>query len=73
MNKFTKCIIEYNDDKTQEEVIIKATNDYTSELEDEQIFFYGLSLEELQNAMENKTLIENEWRVIKIVESLEEL
>ena len=73
MERFVKCVIEYDDDKTQQEVIIKTTNDISNEIEDEKIFFYGLSLKDLQNAMENKTLIENEWKVIKIIESLEEL
>lgn len=73
MIKFVKCIIEWNDDKSREEVIIKTTDDFTTEDEDEKIFFYGLSLEQLESAIKNKTLIENEWRVIEIVESLEEL
>lgn len=71
--KYVKCIIEYDDDKTREEIIIKTTNGYKSESEDEKIFFYGLSEKEIENAIKNKTLIENEWRIIKIVERLEEL
>lgn len=65
---YIKCLIEYADDETQMEVIIKTTNDYKDDYEDEKIFFYGLSENEIREDMKNGTLVENEWRILDILE-----
>lgn len=61
---YTYCTIQFIDDGTIYEVIIKA---YDSEDEyDELIFFYGLSKERLENACSSGEIFENEWRVLSV-------
>lgn len=69
---YTYCVIEWADDQTIEEVIIKA-NDEVLDEEDDSIFFYGMSREKLEQAMENHTCCENEWFVVDINETTDEL
>ncbi len=70
--KYIRCIIKYIDENLPKEVIIK-TNDEFIENEDDKIFFYGLSLVEIQDAVRNKTLLENEWEILEILEVMEEV
>lgn len=65
---YIKCKIEYADDKTQMEVVIKTTNDYKNDYEDEQIFFYGLSEKAIREFIKDETLVENEWKILEILE-----
>lgn len=65
---YTHCVIEWADDNSICEVIIKA-NDEIIEEEDDDIFFYGMSRDELEKAMENNTLCENEWYVREIYDT----
>ena len=41
-------------------------NENISNIDDDEIFFYGLSREELADAMMNHEAIEGEWYVIEI-------
>lgn len=59
---YTECIIQYVDDGTELNVIIKD-NDEMIEEEDENIFFYGLTRAELLTAWRTGDVVENEWRV----------
>ena len=69
---YTHCTIMWADDKSEMDVIIKA-NDEVIEEEDDSIFFYGMSREELDNALENHICCEGEWYVVDIYETTEEL
>lgn len=69
---YIKCRIEYADDKSQLDVIIKADDEFLDD-EDDAIFFYGLSLDNIQDAIRNETLVENEWKILKVLEVMEEL
>jgi hypothetical protein len=70
---YIRCLIEYADDKTQMEVIIKTTNDYKDDYEDDKIFFYGLSENEIREDIKNGTLVENEWKILDILEDGDEI
>ena len=70
---YIRCLIEYADDKTQMEVIIKTTNDYKDDYEDDKIFFYGLSENEIREDIKNGTLVENEWKILDILEVGDEI
>lgn len=63
---YTKCLIQWQDDLSEEEVIIKSNYEVLSR-EDDDIFFYGLSPLELTRACENGSLIEGEWKVLEIL------
>ena len=65
---YTKCLIEFVDDKQRIEVIIKDYNSYIDE-EDDYIFFYGLSRQDLINARDSGEAICNEWKVIEVYDS----
>ena len=69
---YTHCVIEWADDNTICEVIIKA-NDEIIDDEDDAIFFYGMSREQLEYAMENNICCEGEWYVREIFETTDEL
>lgn len=70
---YIKCKIEYIDDNSQLEVIIKANQGYDSDEEDEQIFFYGYSLEDIEELAKSHAVVESEWRILEILEVMEEL
>lgn len=70
---YIKCKIEYIDDNSQLEVIIKANQGYDSDEEDEQIFFYGYSLEDIEELAKSHAAVESEWRILEILEVMEEL
>lgn len=70
---YIRCLIEYADDKTQMEVIIKTTNDYKDDYEDDKIFFYGLSENKIREDIKNETLVENEWKILDILEVGDEI
>lgn len=63
-----KCRIEYVDDKSQMETCIKTNHQYKNDEEDEKIFFYGLSLEEVIDIVVNKKIVENEWKILEILD-----
>lgn len=69
---YVKCLIEWKDDETQDVVIIKTTEDFIEE-EDDSIFFYGLSLNEIKKIIENNEYIGNEWKILKVLEESEEI
>ena len=63
---FTICRIQFDDDKTEMEVVIKSNTEI--EKNDDAIFFYGYSPIRLQTAAETGELLEGEWRVLEILE-----
>lgn len=69
---FTRCVIEWADDNSIGEVIIKADETVVEE-EDDSIFFYGMSREKLEYAMENNICCEDEWYVKEIYETTDTL
>lgn len=71
-NIYNYCKIRFVDDGTEQDVIIKANNEVI-EAEDDLIFFYGLSLEQLQNACKTQEVLEGEWTVVSILYSVPEL
>lgn len=68
---YTYCTIQFIDDNTTQDVIIKANEDF--DIADEEIFFYGMTREELLTACENGDICEGEWRVIAVAETLDEI
>ena len=74
MPQYTWCSVEYVDDGFQTQGFIK---DFDSAEEDpdkdDQIFFYGVSREELLEACETGAVFENEWRVTEVGETVDTL
>ena len=70
---YIKCKIEYVDDKTQLDVVIQTNHTYKDEYEDEKIFFYGLSLEQVVDIVINKKVVENEWKILEIIDIGDEI
>ena len=68
---YTYCTIQFVDDGTTLDVIIKSFDD--EDEYDELIFFYGLSANKLRTACENKQVIEGEWIVLSVGESFDYL
>lgn len=68
---YTYCTIQFIDDNTTQDVIIKANEDF--DIADEEIFFYGLTRKELLTACELGNIFEGEWRVIEVAETLDEI
>ena len=67
-NMYTACLIRWEDSPKEEfEVIIKA-NDEIDERDDD-IFFYGLSRQQLLDLCDTGELVNDEWRVIKVYET----
>lgn len=64
---YTTCVIEWQNDKTQDTVIVKS-NDEVIESEDEQVFYYGLSYDLLADNHILDACVDNEWKVLAIVE-----
>lgn len=67
------CKVEFVDDNSQITTYIKTSNQYKDEEEDEKIFFYGLSLEEVVDMVVNKKNVENEWKIIEILDITNEI
>ena len=61
---YTEVIIEFADDHTTWEVVIKA--DCVLDEHDDEIFFYGLTREDLLERCDNHVLCEGEWYVIAV-------
>lgn len=61
---YTYCTIQWLDDKSEIDVIIKSSEEVDEH--DDQIFYYGLSPDFLRWAMSVNQTLEDEWRVIAI-------
>ena len=59
---YSKCRIQYVDDGSELDVIIKEGEDF--DVNDEDIFFYGLSADQLRQGMKDHTVFEGEWVVV---------
>lgn len=70
---YIKCKIEFVDDNSQSEVIIKANNEYLNEKEDDCIFFYGLTENQIREIIDKKEVCEGEWKILEIIEVSDEL
>lgn len=71
--RYTSCTIQWCDDGDIYDVVISALNDdyENPDINDDQIFFYGMSRSDLEKACENGDVIENEWKVLKVGESFD--
>ena len=67
---YTECTIQFIDDGTELDVIIKESCDAGDN--DDMIFFYGLSRDELLDACESGVVCEGEWKVISVGETWRE-
>ena len=63
---YVTCEIQWDNDGTQETVVIKE-NDEVLSAEDDSIFFYGLPLNVIKRFKKDNTLVEGEWRIKKIL------
>lgn len=70
---YIKCRIEFVDDNSQSEVIIKASDEYLDEKEDDYIFFYGLTENQIREMIDKKEVCEGEWKILEIIEVSDEL
>jgi len=70
---YIKCRIEFVDDNSQSEVIIKANDKYLDEKEDDCIFFYGLTENQIREIIDRKEVCEGEWKILEIIEVSDEL
>lgn len=61
---YTFCTIRWIDDYTEEDVIIKATTEL--DFNDDLIFFYGYTPDELSAALADRSVLEGEWTVQEI-------
>lgn len=61
----TQARIQFIDDKTEQVVTIRDTHDVMED--DDNIFFYGMSRQELVEAKDNGGEIENEWKVLEVL------
>lgn len=68
---YTECTIQWVDDGSKMDVIIKADNSF--EEKDDAIFFYGFDRTDLLAACENNETIEGEWKVISVGETYDKL
>ena len=63
---YSRCTIQFIDDGTiWDDQIIKATNDVVED-EDDLVFFYGLSTDELRDICRKRTVCEGEWIVLYV-------
>lgn len=62
---YTKCEIEFVDDDTRQEVVIKSNDEYIEDVDDD-VFFFGLHYNTIVEFCKNGDIIENEWKIIKI-------
>lgn len=68
---YTYCTIQFVDDQTTCEAIIKE--DDNLDKYDELIFFYGYSKEQLEDACRTGEVLEDEWRVLSVDGEADEL
>ena len=69
---YTKCTIQFADDGTIfENQIIKTTDEIDEK--DDLIFFYGMSRDKLIKARDEHTLCEDEWFVLSVGETYDNL
>ena len=61
---YTHCTVRWEDDGTEEDVIIKA--DDSLDANDNMIFFYGYDRYDLLRAMENGWVLQDGWRVTRV-------
>lgn len=61
---YTECRIQFIDDGSELDVLIKANEEIGSD--DEDIFFYGLSKREIVAMCENGAILEGEWKIIEV-------
>lgn len=64
---YTTCRLKWVDDDTEFVGTIKAFDYSDNEKEDECIFFYGLSKDDIEECIKNKDIIENEWQILEII------
>lgn len=64
---YTTCRLKWVDDDTEFVGTIKAFDCGDSEKEDECIFFYGLSKDDIEECIKNKDIMENEWQILEII------
>lgn len=62
----TYCTIEWVDNGKREDVAICSLDGERSWINDDYIFFYGLSRKQIEDGMNNNTVFEGEWRVVEI-------
>lgn len=62
---YITCRIKWVNDNTEFEGVIKTLNEIDEN--DEDIFFYGLSKEEIEGHVKNKDVVENEWQILEII------
>lgn len=67
---YTRCEIQWIDDLSVQNVVIKATDDF--DVADEKIFFYGLTREDLIAACHSGEVLEKEWKVLSVGETFDE-
>lgn len=63
----TRCLIRWMDTGDFEEVIIRST-EYDNDPDDDRIFFYGLSADELKALADTRTRVD-EWEVLKVYDN----
>lgn len=65
---YTKCRIQWADDSSEIDVLISARDDDIDNLDknDEDIFFYGMSREQILQCMHNDAICEGEWRIVAV-------
>lgn len=64
---YTKCTIQWLDDKEYVDVVIKSNDEFLEE-EDDTIFYYGLSYDSLVDICRSKQNVDNEFIIEKIME-----
>ncbi len=69
---FTYCLVQFIDGGEPFEAIIKANEEVVPE-EDDLIFFYGMSREELISACNAEEVCEGEWMVLEVLHSVASL
>lgn len=61
---YTNCIIQFVDDGTEMDVIIQEYGN--GNINDSEIFYYGLSRKDLLELCESGEVCEGEWKVISV-------
>lgn len=69
---YTDCLIQFIDDGTEMFVIIKANDEVQDDIDD-LVFFYGLSRDRLIQACQDGDVLENEWKVLSVGITYDEL
>lgn len=63
----TRCLIRWMDTGDIEEVVIRST-EYDNDPDDDGIFFYGLSADELKVLAGTRSCVD-EWEVLKVYDN----